>query len=472
MAHDEAELTADSPLASARGMRRIRSFSLRGARLGDKYEQLMTSASGSVVVSVPPGAGVSTIDPSARVDLAEAFGRHAPLIVEVGPGSGEQLVASALAHPERNYLGLEAWAPGVARCAKNVLASGAQNVRIMQLDAAQALPVLFGSGPKAGVAGEEVSAQIAGSGADRSGAEGQTGSDSLASEVWTFFPDPWRKRKHRKRRLVSPAFAQIVAGVLTPGGLWRLATDWANYAWQMRDVLVESPWFELVDTHGCAQENLRGDGGTAQRAVHDEDREDLGLYSGGFVSRWSERVVTRFEERGIEAGRAVYDLVVVRNSVPIDAAEVPLDPWIAAAARGERVRADQPGAVPPPSSRSGWLREQRTVECGGVEHNNSGRNSSECHNSECNNSECAGEYRTAEQRSIAHHAGEQCSAQPLDQQRAQYEAQPNEANRLSAVDRPSETNQLNEVNRPSEANRLSAVDRPSEVNQLLTEGMA
>lgn len=304
-------------------IRRIRSFSLRGARLGDKYEELMREHAKRFVIDIPAGDGVSTIAPDARIDLAAEFGRQAPLIVEVGPGSGEQLTASALTHPECNYLGLEAWAPGVARCVKSAVTAGVDNVRIMQLDAAQGLPVLFS--------------------AARSGSS----INPPAAQVWTFFPDPWRKRKHRKRRIVSPEFAHIVAGVLADGGVWRLATDWENYAWQMRDVLVESPWFDLDDS------GING----AHDSIND-GVDDLGIYSGGWASRWSERVTTRFEERGIEAGRHVYDLTAVRNSLAVDAVPIPEDPWVAARERGEDVRADQPGVTPQASSRSGWLKEQ------------------------------------------------------------------------------------------------------------------
>lgn len=304
-------------------MRRIRSFSLRGARLGDKYEELMREHAKRFVIDIPPGEGMCTIAPNAHIDLAAEFGRQAPLVIEVGPGSGEQLISSALAHPEYNYLGLEAWAPGVARCVKSAVTAQADNVRIMQLDAAQGLPVLF------------------------SAAHSDSPINPPAAQVWTFFPDPWRKRKHRKRRIVSPEFAHIVAGVLAEGGTWRLATDWENYAWQMRDVLVESPWFTLRESEPSS----------ADSAIQDS-ADDRGIYSGGWAARWPERVTTRFEERGIEAGRHIYDLTAVRNSLEIDAMPIPEDPWIAARARGQRVLADHPGVTPQASSRSGWLKEQ------------------------------------------------------------------------------------------------------------------
>ncbi len=233
---------------------RITSFSLRGSRLGDKYEQVLAEHGDFYLLDFPAGTGVATIAPEARIDWEAVFGRKAPLVVEVGPGSGEQLIHSALLHPERDYLALEAWRPAVARCVHRAVQAGVRNVRIAQLDAAQALPILFST---------------------------SSNRDVQIAEVWTFFPDPWRKKRHRKRRIVSPSFAHIIAGILPTGAIWRLATDWPNYAWQMRDVIAESPWF----TNVFAGENPVAD--------------DEGLYQGGFAPRYAERVVTRFEERGL-----------------------------------------------------------------------------------------------------------------------------------------------------------------------------
>ena len=93
------------------------------------------------------------------------------------------------------------------------------------------------------------------------------------AELWTFFPDPWPKTRHHKRRLVDPAFAALAASRLAPGAAWRLATDWADYAEQMREVLDAEP-----------------------------------LLDGGLVPRWAERPVTRFERKGVDAGRTITDL--------------------------------------------------------------------------------------------------------------------------------------------------------------------
>lgn len=279
---------------------RIRSFSARGKRLGEKYKTLQAEFGPQYFLDFPPGTGISTIREDARIDLAAAFPHRQPLIIEIGPGSGEQLIHAAQAHPQINFLALEAWQPGAARCLAATVAAGVENVRIAQLDAAQSLPILF-----------------------------PPDSAYRAREIWTFFPDPWRKKKHRKRRLVSPQFAYIVAGALEPGGCWRLATDWDNYAWQMRDVLQESPWF---DNPYLAQ---------------NPDAQDEGIYAGGFAPRYSGRVLTRFESRGQAAQRRVHDLYVIRNQVALAAAVVPEDPWVAAAKNGQEVEADRGGERPP-----------------------------------------------------------------------------------------------------------------------------
>ncbi|MDY5584439.1 MAG: tRNA (guanosine(46)-N7)-methyltransferase TrmB [Arcanobacterium sp.] len=299
---------------------RITSFSLRGKRLGDKYERLMEQYAQFYTIDVPKGFAPATIADTAVIDLCKEFGREAPLIIEVGPGSGEQLAHAAAQNPEINFLAFEAWGPGVARCVQNAVRAGVENVRILELDAAQALPIIFGAVSDDGVP-----------------------LNPLAQEVWTFFPDPWRKKRHRKRRIISPAFAQIVAGVLVPGGLWRMATDWDNYAWQMRDVIEESPWFE----NDFAGEN--------------EDLADEGIYRGGFAPRFVGRLLTRFEERGIEAGRTVHDVVGTRNELASDAALAPMNPWEAAKLRGEIVAADA-GGERPASSRRGWLKEQAALQ--------------------------------------------------------------------------------------------------------------
>nr|WP_206680360.1 tRNA (guanosine(46)-N7)-methyltransferase TrmB [Flaviflexus huanghaiensis] len=198
-------------------------------------------------------------------NLEESFGRSAPLIVEIGAGAGDQIVAHAAQHPENNYLAFEVWWPGVASSVSRIVREGVTNVRLLSADAVLALPLLFGPNPK-------------------------------PREVWTFFPDPWPKARHHKRRMVTPDFARIIADILPPDSVWRLATDWDDYAWQMRDAIAAVS--DLVNPH-------------AGERIDSDDPAEAGI-AGGFAPRWEGRIITRFETRGLAEGRRIHDLEVRR----------------------------------------------------------------------------------------------------------------------------------------------------------------
>lgn len=274
-----------SEQTGAHGIARIRSFSRRGGRMVRQYENVLRERGGEYLLPTEPGETPTQISMHTRVDLDEAFGRTGPLAVEIGPGSGEQLVHFALKNPTWNVLAIEAWNPGVARCIAHAVKADVHNVRILEADAAQALPIIFG---------------LTGAGHDHEGAvdasldaSNPNSSNPRAQMLWTFFPDPWRKARHHRRRLVSASFAYTAAGMLAPSGQWHLATDWDNYAWQMRDVVEANPLFTnpYAGMNPCEEE--------------EEGR-------GGFAPRWEGRVLTRFEERGIEAGRHIHDVLGVR----------------------------------------------------------------------------------------------------------------------------------------------------------------
>ena len=182
----------------------------------------------------------------AGFSLDEWFGRQAPLIVEIGSGVGEATAVLAATRPSHDVLAFEVWLPGVAEGLGRVAQAGADNVRFSSVDAVWSLEHLVAPG-------------------------------SLA-ELWTFFPDPWHKKKHHKRRLVTPAFAALAASRLAPEGVWRLATDWVEYAERIGEVLDAEP----------------------------------GLV-GGVVERWSQRPVTKFERKGLNAGRTITDLAYRRR---------------------------------------------------------------------------------------------------------------------------------------------------------------
>lgn len=243
-------------------MSRTKSFTRRSRELPPNLARTWDAHAERYVIEPRRGIGYTTVAEDFRLDPVELFGRSAPLTLEIGSGTGEQIVAAAAAHPDRDYLALEVWVPGIAKLVSKAVEAGVDNIRVLEADVVQALPIMLG--------------------------------DACLDEVWTFFPDPWRKARHRKRRLVSDEFAREVARVLRDGGVWRLATDWDNYAWQMRHVIEACPLFENP---------YRG-----QRP----DPEDPEPERGGFAPRYEGRVVTHFETRGIDAGRRAHDIVGVR----------------------------------------------------------------------------------------------------------------------------------------------------------------
>lgn len=176
------------------------------------------------------------------------FDRPAPLIVEIGSGVGEATAVLAAARPSYNIVAFEVWRPGIAQTFGRLEQAGAHNVRLMSVDAVWSMEHLLSPGS--------------------------------ITELWTFFPDPWPKGRHRRRRLVNPELVRLAATRLVPGGRWRLATDWPAYAAQMEEVLTAEPLLNNV-------------------------------YDGP-APRWADRPLTRFERRGVRAGRPITDLVFAR----------------------------------------------------------------------------------------------------------------------------------------------------------------
>lgn len=228
--------------AEGKRVREVLTYSRRGSRLGTRQEEAWAAHRDQWWV---PDDAVD--DPS--FTIASWFGREAPLIVEIGSGVGEATVALAESRPAYDVLGIEVWHPGVADTFHRMAQAGVSNVRMISVDAVWSMEHLLG--------------------------------ERSVTELWTFFPDPWRKQRHHRRRLVRPEFAALAASRLVPGGVWRLATDWPAYAEQMAEVLDAEP-----------------------------------LLSGGVVERWADRPLTRFERRGMEAGRPVTDLAYQRVAEP------------------------------------------------------------------------------------------------------------------------------------------------------------
>ena len=172
-----------------------------------------TSAQRRALADLWPRFGVDA--PQGPLDLTALFGREAPRVLDIGFGDGEALVTTAVNYPAVDYLGVEVHEPGIGHLLLLLERSGAPNVRVIERDAAEVLPQLLPDG-------------------------------SFAA-VNLFFPDPWPKKRHHKRRLVQPEFVRELARVLADGGLLHIATDWADYARHTLEVLAASTDFAPTD---------------------------------------------------------------------------------------------------------------------------------------------------------------------------------------------------------------------------------
>jgi len=222
-------------------MRPIRSFVLREGRLTPAQERALEELLPRYGIEVGDGA----------LDFHAVFGRDAPVWLEIGFGNGEALHRMAREHPDVDFVGVEVHRPGIGRLLRSVEEDGLANVRVFRGDATELLR-------------------------DRVG-------EAALSRVLAFFPDPWPKKRHHKRRIVQPAFVDEIARVLEPGGILHLATDWEDYAWHMREVLDASADFENTTV--------------------------------GWADRPEYRPRTHFEQRGERKGHDVHDLIYRRLEV-------------------------------------------------------------------------------------------------------------------------------------------------------------
>jgi len=190
------------------------------------------------------------LDPAQPLDPRHAFGRAAPLLLEIGFGNGEQLLWSAQHEPQHDFIGIEVHRPGVGRLMNGLASHNVDNVRLYNHDAVDVLRHALGA----------VSLQ----------------------EVRIYFPDPWPKKRQQKRRLIQPEFVALLAAHVVAGGRLHLATDWQDYAEQMLAVLDAAP--------------------------HWRNRAGTGNYSPQPPTRTS----THFEKRGVRLGHGVWDLVYER----------------------------------------------------------------------------------------------------------------------------------------------------------------
>ena len=218
---------------------RIRSFVTRAGRLSIAQARALEELGPKYLVAYKKDL----------LDTAQAFGRSAPVILEIGFGMGDTTAHIARAMPDKDFIGVEVHTPGVGSLLKQIGEQGITNLRLIQHDAVEVLNQMIAPASLAG--------------------------------VHVFFPDPWHKARHNKRRLIQPAFVTLLADKLAPGGYLHCATDWEDYAVQMLEVLGAEPL-------------LRN---TAE----------------GYAPQPAYRPLTKFENRGIKLGHGVWDLVFTRK---------------------------------------------------------------------------------------------------------------------------------------------------------------
>ena len=223
-------------------MRRIRSFVRREGRLTKGQERALTQ--------LWPVMGVEFS--GQMLDLATLFGREAPVVLEIGFGMGASLVEMAKAAPEKNFIGIEVHRPGVGACLTSAEEAGVTNLRLFCHDAVEVLEQMI--------------------------------PDQSIDTLQLFFPDPWHKSRHHKRRIVQAPFVQMLRPKLKLGGLFHMATDWQNYAEQMLEVMSVAEGFTNTSAFG------------------------------DYVPRPDARPLTQFEQRGHRLGHGVWDLVFQRTN--------------------------------------------------------------------------------------------------------------------------------------------------------------
>ncbi len=218
-------------------IRKIRSFVRREGRL--------TRGQQRGLEKIWPLFGIE--HDSGLLDLDEIFARSAPRILEIGFGNGASLAEQARQHPENDYLGIEVHRPGVGNLLQVIERDGLSNIRVMQEDAVEIL-------------------------------RDQIPLDSL-DKVQLFFPDPWHKKKHHKRRIVQPEFAALLHERLKQGGVFHMATDWQHYAEYMLEIMNAAPGYKNISE------------------------------TNDYVPRPDSRPMTKFEKRGHRLGHGVWDLM-------------------------------------------------------------------------------------------------------------------------------------------------------------------
>lgn len=219
--------------------------------MSEAQERAFIDLAPQYFLDVPRGDASTSVHTDARLDPAATYGRAAPLYVEIGSGQGHAIISAASSRPDDDFLAVEVFRAGIARTMLDADKAGVRNLRLIEANAPEVLATYLPEGS--------------------------------AAEVWIFFSDPWHKSRHNKRRLIREGFGVTAARALEDGGLLRLATDWEDYALQMRQVLDAEPQFDRA-------------------------------FEGDWAERFDGRVMTSFERKGLDKGRDIRDLVYRRRA--------------------------------------------------------------------------------------------------------------------------------------------------------------
>lgn len=222
-----------------------RSFVRRNGRMTTGQEHAWAEYAPDYMLDMQRDGGATTVAKGDARHPADIFGREARVVVEIGTGDGEALVHAATEHPDTDFIGIEVYQAGLARAMLNAHKRELTNVRLIEANAPEVL-------------------------------ENYLPENSI-DELRVFFPDPWHKARHNKRRLIAPPFLTLTSRVLVTGGLVRMATDWEEYAEQMREVFDADPLFTRD-------------------------------FSGEWAERFAGRPITNFERKGTDKGRNIRDL--------------------------------------------------------------------------------------------------------------------------------------------------------------------
>lgn len=237
------EVTTNEVNEEGKIVRRIRSFVRREGRLTKGQEKAIEECWSTMGIDFA----------QQRLDWKQVFGNANPVVLEIGFGMGASLVEMAKNAPEKNFIGIEVHSPGVGACLASAQEAGVTNLRVMCHDAVEVFEHMI--------------------------------PDNSLITLQLFFPDPWHKKRHHKRRIVQLGFAEMVRQKLIIGeGVFHMATDWENYAEHMIEVMNEAPGFENIATDG------------------------------DFIPRPDERPLTKFEARGHRLGHGVWDIKFRRNA--------------------------------------------------------------------------------------------------------------------------------------------------------------